>query len=195
MPIIGSTWTGLVSAQMATQGMVGPNVPDFATAVGSGSASHVVGASFGTSDIGVVAGTGVGIGVGIVVAGPAIASAIYGYASGYGWSGPNLMNLCTAVGNACSIALLSALLSSTHSPIFSGTGTVISVSIGVIGGTWGGAIQSAFPFTGPQWANMCQAIGKGCADVIHASAVAIVSITGVGAPGTPGVGSGIGAIT
>lgn len=195
MPILGPAWTSLVAAQMAAQGMVGPSVPDLALAVGNGSAGHVVGKSFTTTDSGIVAGTGAGTGVGVVVAGPAIASAIYGYASGYGWNGPNLMNLCTAIGNACSIEMLSALLTSTHTPIFVGTGIVVPASIGVAGPAWGAAIQAAFAFTGPQWPNLCQAIGKGCADIIHATAIATVTITGAGFPGVPGAGVGSGVIS
>lgn len=196
--ISGGTWSAKVSSEMASAGMIGPDVGLFSNAVGIGSASHVAGKAFTTTDTGTTPGIGTGVGTGITgLVGTAIGSAIFGAASAlFGGSGPDLLKICNAIGAACVQELALATLSSNHNPVYVGSGIVDIGSIAVAAGAWGSSIQSSVAFTGGQWANFASAMGTGCAGQVMSSGTGTVTITGSPTgPPVPGGGTGSGTIS
>jgi len=198
MSLSGSAWSADLFGILSGMGMTGPNLMDFTDAVGIGSTTHVVGKAFVTVDVGLTAGSGSGIGTGITgIVGATVASAIFSDAvAAFGQSGPSLQDICDAIGQALVTEMGSASLTSTHSPVFLGAGTITAGSITVSGSPWGSSVQSAAPsFIGPSWADFAGAIGTGSASGFS-SATGSVVISGAPPPfPAPGGGSGSGTIS
>lgn len=201
--IVGATWSATLAGLLSGIGFIGTRLMDFTDAVGNGAESHVVGKPFTTTDTGQVPGIGVGTGTGVVGMNSAAMSAgIFSQAVGFfGQSGSRLMDLCDQIAAANLTEMAKALLSSNHTPVFSGAGVVDVGSVGVVGPDWGNAIESAAPsFIGSQWGNFAQALGGGQANEILASGTGNVAIsgtfTGSTPPGpVPGAGTGSGTIS
>jgi len=201
MPIVGSAWSTELLGTLSANGFVGSELNNFTDAIGSGSAGHVVGQTFTTTDVGTVPGAGVGVGVGIIgVDAIYISNQIYSYSvASFGQAGSKLKDVCDALGSACSNQMALATLASTHNPVFAGTGIVDIGSISVVGSDWGSLIQSfgsGSGFIGGSWPDWAEAIGKGQAEGVIQDGTGNVVITGApsGIP-VPGAGTGTGVIS
>ena len=203
MPIVGSAWSSQLYGTLSGMSMNGSRLHDFTDAVGNGSQSHVVGKSFDTIDTGLTIGSGSGTGIGITAIPPSlVASQIYSTAvAAFGQAGSRLNDICQAIASTLVSQMALATLTSTHTPVFLGSGIVTPGSIPVVGSGWGSAIQSASSFAGSRWPDFSHAIGVGCAAGFD-TATGMVTITGAwsGAPplppgGTPGAGTGSGTLS
>jgi hypothetical protein len=199
MPMLGPHMGGEIVAALASAGFVGPDMLNFANAVGNGSVQSMVTKQFQTDDTGTTPGTGVGTGTGLVgVIGSLISQAIYGgLISKFGQPGPNLLDVCKAIGDALEKETKLASLTSQHSPVFAGNGVVKAGSIMVSGSEWGSNIKTfgvLAAFLGDRWPDFAEVVGTECAKVVK-NATGQVLITGVGTPPTaPGIGTGSGMI-
>lgn len=198
MSISGGAWASDLYGRLSGAGFTGTELSTFTSAVGMGSATHVVGQSFMTVDVGVVAGAGVGTGTGITgLSSGTISSSIYGLAVGYfGQAGTKLQDLCDAVAASCVAILGQASLSSIDAPVYAGTGTITPGTITVNGSTWGSLIQTqGASFMGSQWGSLASAIGMGQALDVLSSGTGTLVITGGGSGSGPGSGTGTGTIS
>ena len=196
---MGSAWSSDLFGLLSGQGFIGSRLMDFTDAVGNGSETHVVGKPFTTMDVGSVAGSGAGVGTGIVGIDPSLTSTtIFSQALGlFGQSGSRLQDLCDALGQNLVNQMATAQLTSTHSPVFAGVGTVDVGSIGVVGPAWGTAMQTegdGSGFIGSQWPNLALAIGVGFFTGVSSGGTGTVTISG-SPSGTPSGGAGTGAGT
>lgn len=205
MPLIGAAWGSDLMGRLSGAGFVGSKLSVLTNAVGNGSVLHVVGKSFATVDVGLIPGIGVGVGVGVTaLSASAISAEIFSECvSTFGQSGSKLKDFCDAMAASCVAQMALATLTSNHTPVFSGAGTVTVGSIGVVPAGWGSSIQglgAAAGLVGSQWANWATAIGKGHGNGVKNTGTGTVTIagsfTGSVPPGPlPGGGSGSGIIS
>lgn len=202
--ISGSAWSADLYGRLAAIGFIGSRLMDFTDAVGNGSQSHVVGKAFQTQDVGQIFGiASPGTGNGINGVSDSLASStIFSTAMGlFGQSGSRLQDLCDALGQNVQAQMLTAQLTSTHAPVFSGVGTVVVGSITVVGPAWASSIESqAGGFQGSRWPDLAQAIGQGFFTGVISGGTGTVTISGSYAgsfpPGPlPGSGSGAGTLS
>lgn len=203
--IVGAAWAADLMGKLSAKGFSGSYLSVLTNVVGNGSALHVIGKPFVTQDVGLIPGVGVGVGVGITgLSASTISDEIFSNCvSTFGQSGPKLKDFCDAMAQSCVAQMALATLTSTHTPVFAGSGTVVNGSIGVVPALWGSSIAglgTAAGFVGPQWSNWANAIGKGHANgVINTGAGTVTitgSFTGVVPPGPlPGAGAGAGTIS
>lgn len=194
----GAAWSASLYGKLTALGYTGKDLDKFSMAYGNGSADYVTGKSFMTDDVGEVSGSGTGMGVGITgLSSGTITTNIYGLSVGYfGQAGKDLFDICNAMGETCVEQMALAMLSSTDSPVYEGTGTIVVGSIAVVGGPWGDMIQSDAPdFIGDQWPNFANAIGQGQAEEIVAAGTGTLTITGSGSGSGGGTGTGVGTIS
>lgn len=198
MALSPSVLASLIQANLAGYGANGSNLGVFCTAVATGIVMSVVGKTFTTIDVGTVPGVGTGTGIGITgLSSSIMKSTALGLMSSQGENAPNLMQAITdAVVAHLSTA---ATLSSVHTPVFLGTGTIVPGSIAVIPAEMSSNIDSQLQANGAQGENRTQlatAIGTGVAMNILSLGSGIVVITGspTGIP-VPGAGSGTGTIS
>ena len=198
MALSASTLGSLIDANLSGFGATGYNRTIFSNAVAAGIVMSIVGKSFATTDVGTVPGTGVGSGTGIVgLSSPNMVSvAIAAMPS----TGVNANPLMQAIMNAVvSHLAASATLTSTHTPVFAGTGTIVVGSIPVIIAEMSGNIDSQLSGAGAVGVNrtvLSNAIATGIVTEILAAGTGTVTISG--SPGgvpSPGGGSGTGVIT
>jgi hypothetical protein len=198
MPMLGPHMSTAFIAVLTGNGFIGTSLPTLGLAVGVGSCDEVVGKTFATSDVGTVPGVGVGVGVGItgvVAAGVKTACIAEGATRGL-ISTPQSIDTYAAYGQALVAELALASLSSTHTPVFAGTGTVVPGSIPVAAGAWGSAIQSAGPtLAGSKWPDFAATLGAGAVDAFPTATGTVVIAGSPTSPTTsPGAGSGSGVI-
>lgn len=197
--ISGSNWSTILQGFLAGKGFNGSRMSDVTDAVGNGGQTHVVGKSFTTVDSGSTPGVGVGTGTGITgLSGAAISTLIIALATGsFGQAGAKLPDFADAVGDACVSELGAALLTSAHTPVFAGSGTVDVGSIPVVPAGWGSDINSAgSSLVGSEWSNFADAMGQGQANHVLAAGSGSVSISGSATgPVVPGAGTGTGTIS
>ena len=203
--IDGAAWSSALFGDMSGKGFGGSRLMDFTDAVGPGSQTHVVGKPFTTTDAGLIPGAGPspGTGTGITaLVGATISTLVFGLAVGlFGQAGAWLMDLTDSIGDTCEAQMLTALLTSTHSPVFSGAGVVDVGSVGVIPAGWGSDIDAAgsgLGFVGVHWPDLANAIGMGCGQHVIAAGTGNVTISGSFGGSTPpgpvpgaGVGAGV----
>lgn len=197
MPLIGSVWSTALYGNLSGLGMTGSELLTLCNAIGNGSVSHISGKAFITTDTGLTAGAGAGVGTGIVGLVPVtIAASMYSTCvASFGQAGSSLMDLCTAVATVFVAQMATATLTSTHAPVFSGSGIINVGSISVSSSAMKLAILAEAPgFTGANWIDLADAIAGACTSAILSSGTGTVTITGAGAPGTPGGGAGAGTI-
>lgn len=201
MAIVGAAWGSDLYGRLSSLGFQGSQLQTLTTVVGEGSAQHVIGKPFATVDTGTVPGTGTGIGTGITgLSASSIADEIYSECvNSFGQAGSKLKDFCDAMAASCVAQMALATLTSTHTPVFAGVGTVTAGSIGVVPAGWGSAIASlgvSAGFKGTHWNNWANAIGTGQANGVKNTGTGTVTITGSpsGTP-SPGAGAGIGAIS
>lgn len=193
--MLGAHMTGTIIGTMTAAGLIGTSVPSFAMAVGDGSITPIIGAPFTTTDIGTVPGAGVGTGVGLT--GPVdslIAQAIFvGLVSKFGSAGDSLLDITDSVAGAFVAELALATLTSTHTPVFAGSGTIVVGSISVPASAIADMIEQsgvASGFLGDSWPDIAEVVGQ---EFSSGLALATGSVVIAGAPtGTPAPGAGTG---
>lgn len=198
MALSASILAGLIQTNLSGAGANGSNLSVFCMAIAQGVVNSIVGKAFTTTDVGLIPGTGVGVGVGISgLSSSSMKSVALSEMSSQGSNAGVLMqSIMDAVVQHLSSA---ASLASTHTPVFSGVGTVVIGSIAVTDVEMGSNIDSALAGAGANGSNrtnLANAIGKGIADNILAMGTGTVTITGSpsGIP-VPGVGAGVGVIS
>lgn len=193
MPFLGTGMSSKQFACMSARGFVGPELKRFVDACGLGSQQSVVGKQFTTTDTGTIPGAGVGSGVGVVVPKPTIAQVAFSKAQAAGFTGPKLFDTCDCFAEALTQESALATLTSSHTPVFAGVGSIVQGSITVANPEWGGNINSkgqSFGFTGDRWPVFAQSLSEGA---LAGYAVGTGSVTITGSPsGTPGPGGGTG---
>lgn len=207
MALSGSALSGLIQVQLAGKGFTGVQLTPFANALGNGIVTATTGVlMFTTADTGTIPGTGSGSGTGVIGLNMANISAL-AFTTGQGFwaanqnNGPGVkwQDLCDAVAAAVVAHFSSAAtLTSTHAPVFSGVGTVVSYS-GVAIPVMKAAIVAAAP---PTWAaakmpELAEAIATGVVtELLSHAPASTVTISGSpsGIP-VPGAGSGSGVVT
>lgn len=200
MPLLGPNMTAAIISALTAKGFVGTGMPLMAQAIGNGSVASIVGKAFATTDVGTGNGPGAGSGLGIT---GVVSSAVKGFIQTEALSQgltptSKATDVYGAVADGLVAELANATLTSTHTPVAVGTGTINPGSIPVSGSEWGGNIKTAgiaLGMGGSKWPNFAQAIGGGGADGF-ATASGSVTIVGspIGTP-TPATGSGSGLIS
>lgn len=198
--ITGTAWDNDLYARFVSIGFKGSYLHKFTGVIGNGSAAEVVGKTFTTTDVGTVPGAGTGAGVGIVgISAATISNTIYSLAVSYfGQAGARLKDTCDQIADSCVAQMALATLSSTHTPVYLGTGTIVVGSITVDPGGWSSLITSqgvSNGFKGSQWPNLAEAVGTGQAMGVLSSGTGIVTITGSGGPPVGGSGNGFGVMS
>lgn len=186
---------------MVSAGFTGTDMPNFADAVSNGTVPGLVGAPFTTSDTGTIPGAGTGTGTGVigVIEGALSISLYLAFVSAFGSSGPNLPDLADAMAAGLVSELANATLTSTHGPVYVGSGTIAPGGITVAGATIASAITFAgvgFGFLGLSWPDAADVIGNEYANAITTFGSGVVTITGSPTgPTSPGVGVGAGTLS
>lgn len=198
MGLSSSTLGSMIDANLTSAGANGYNKIPFSTAVAQGIVMSIVGKSFATTDVGTVPGSGTGNGTGIVgLSSSNMVNTALGVMTSTGVNAQPLMQaIMTAVVSHLSS---SATLSSSHTPVYLGTGTVNIGSIAVVTSEMASNIQSRLANAGAVGVNMPNlslAIATGIVTEILAAGTGTVTITGSpsGTP-SPGAGSGTGVIS
>lgn len=203
MSLVGSRWSDTLFGSLTGKGFVGIAERRFTDAVGLGSVAHVVGKPFATTDVGLVpsAGPAPGAGVGVVGFSQSLVSddVFNESVSRFGTQGIRLRDVCDSIGETCVAEMNQATLTSVHTPVFAGTGTIVPGSIGVVGPDWGTSIFGVgvgLQFQGIRWNDWSQAIGIGQAMNVQNFGTGSVVISGSpsGIP-VPGAGAGTGTIS
>lgn len=195
MPLDANALGGLIQTNLKAFNANGPNLTVFCNAVGKGICDHIIGKPFVTADVGSAPGAGVGAGIGIIGLSPADMAQVA--LSTMSSKGPNADKFMQAIMLGIVTHLAEATLTSVHSPVYAGAGTIVPGSIGVdpdgLAGTLQNALKSANA-KGPNLGNLCKALATGITTNILANGTGIVIISGAGGPGS-GSGSGSGVIS
>lgn len=199
----GSVLSLAINASLSA-GWHGTQLTPFCNALGMGIVTALKGQlTFTTVDVGLVAGAGpaAGIGAGIKGMVPANIQTTMYNAGQASWSafqrdGPGVqwMTFCMKVSTAVNLHLkTTSILTSTHAPVYLGSGTVQSYS-GVTASQVQAAILAAAP---PSWAahrfsELALAVATGLmTEILGHSPTDTVTITG-SPSGTPASGAGVG---
>ena len=198
MPLSGSNFSSVLFGLMAARGNVGPDLQNFCDAVGDGTINASLGAPFATADTGSTPGAGVGSGVGITLSPGSIAPVIESTATGlFGGAGSELPLLAADIETACIAEFALATLTSTHGPVYIGSGSIVGGLPSINAALLSPSILAAGVskgFIGVDWANFALAIATGEGTPMP-TAVGTVTITGAGGPPVPGAGVGSGVIS
>jgi hypothetical protein len=184
MPMVPSRMSAAIQSSLASKGNSGSNLSTFCSALGNGSVRSLVGKTFNTIDTGTTPGSGVGTGIGIQgVSASAISKACQAYyLMEFGTMGPLFPDIADAYSQALEAELLSATLTSSHSPVFAGSGVIQPGSLKVSASEWSSSIQTAAPtLLGSDWPRFCEVLGKGSSFAMTA-ATGQVTISGAGTP-------------
>jgi hypothetical protein len=193
MSLSAPTLGSLIDSNLAGYGANGSNRTIFSNAIAAGIVMSISGKSFATLDAGSVPGFGAGSGVGLTGLNPTnmTSTSISIMPS----VGVNANNFLMAIMNAVVTHLSSsATLTSTHTPVFAGVGTIVIGSIPVSITEMKNNIDSQLSLAGAVGSNrtvLSNVIATGIVTEILNSATGTVVI--VGSPsGTPSGGSGAG---
>ena len=202
MSLSASTLSSLIQSNLQAYGANGKNLQKFCSAVAAGVVESIVGKSFTTSDVGLVPGNGIGTGTGITGLSSSDMKSVA--LSLMPTKGSNADHLMQAIMDGVVTHLSSAAsLSSTDTPVFSGTGTIEAGSIAVVAEQMSSNINSQLEAVGAEGKNvgvLSQAIGTGICTNILSSGSGTLTITGTFTGPTPpgpipGAGSGEGVIS
>jgi hypothetical protein len=206
MPLSGSGLTSELESALS-QYSSGTEFNVFCSALGNGIVNACSGIiMFTTADVGTIPGIGVGAGTGITgLVAANIQSQMYNTGQGF-WSpfqnnGPGVewANICSKVASTVKAHFAAnATLTSNHTPVYVGVGTVVSYTGVTISGMKA-AIVAASPGS---WASyrmpeLAEAVATGVVtEILSHSPTDTVTITGtpIGMP-SPGTGSGSGVVT
>jgi hypothetical protein len=189
----------VIKTELIAVGAQGSNMIKFCTAVATGIINAVKGKSFQTLDVGTVPGVGMGTGTGILGLMPNDMAQI-GLAMAPTMAGSNAMPMMLAVMQATQLYFaMAASLSSTDTPVFLGSGTMITGSLMVSMDDMTSKLKSAFTDQGAKGKNMpivCMAISAGVTFGLLTMATGALVIVGTptGTP-VPGGGSGMGKVS
>ena len=200
MVMVASAMESQMYATMLGNGLAGTSGPDFAGACADGCINGTIGAPFATTDTGTIPGTGAGTGVGVTGVVDAVLSAALtaGMLAKFGSIGTSTPIINDALAQAYVAQLAVATLTSTHAPVFVGSGIVnvgsIVVAAAVIESTILAAGISA-GFLGTSWPDIASTVGTEIANALLLG-TGSVTIAGAGTPPTsPGVGVGSGTLS
>jgi hypothetical protein len=196
MSLSASALGSLIDSNLTGFGANGSNKTIFSNAVAAGIVMSIAGKAFATIDIGTIPGSGIGSGTGLTgMSSSNMASIALGVMPSTGLNAPNLMQ---AIMNAVVAHLgSSATLTSTHTPVFAGSGTIVVGSIPVTISEMASNIDSQLGLAGAAGSNrtiLSTAIATGIVTEILAAATGTVTISGSpsGIPvGGGGSGSGV----
>lgn len=198
MPMLGSNMSSTIFTALSAAGFAGSNLLNFTLAIGNGTVGALVGLPFPTTDVGTVPGVGAGSGVGLTgPVAPALSAAILsGLVAAFGQAGEDLPDVTDALADGLITELGLATLTSTHAPVFLGTGTIPPGAITASASLISGQIESegvSRGFLGDSWPDLADVIGQ---EFANAMALATGSIVITGSPaGTPVPGAGTGSGT
>jgi hypothetical protein len=194
MSLSASTLGSLIASNLTSHGALGANKVKFANAVAAGIVMSIAGKTFVTADVGTTPGAGVGSGVGIT--GLTSSNMVTTSMGVMPSTGVNASLMFQSIHDAVVSHLSSnALLTSSHTPVFLGAGTIVVGSIPVSISEMAGNINTQIVNAGANGSNkmiLCTAIATGVVTEILSTATGTVAI--VGSPsGTPSPGAGAGA--
>lgn len=200
MALSGSSLSSSLFASVSARGTPTTELKKLTDAIGNGIVLSLVGKSFVTTDVGTTPGAGKGSGTGLIVVPGSIAPLIVTNAvAAFGGSGPDLPLLALDIETATIQTLLSASLTSTHTPVFTGSGIINPGSIPVSPNEIGGNIKTqgiSQGLVGPDFPGLADAIGTAVATALAlASGSILITPVTPGAPTVPGVGVGQGIIS
>jgi len=198
MALSSSTLANLIDSNLQNLGANGSNRTAFCQAVAKGIIDSIVGKQFTTVDTGQVSGIGTGIGLGIqnLDSNNMTTSSLSFMPS----TGVNAEPLFQAINEAVVSHLATqATLTTTHNPVFSGTGLVVVGSITVTASEMSNNIAAELTLAGANGSNksvLSNAIAQGIVSNIISNGTGLVTITGspIGIP-APGSGVGVGVIS
>lgn len=207
MALSGSGLSSEIKTALQGIGWSGTQLTVFSDAIGQGIVLATSGVlSFNTSDSGTIPGDGIGAGVGIIgMSDSSMSSVMYSTGQGF-WSsfqnnGPGVewQNFCDVVSEAIVLHFTTnATLTSTHNPVFAGTGTVVSYSgLAIPDMTSAIVAQAPASWASARFPELAEAVATGVITEIlgHAPAdFVVISGSPSGAP-VPGAGSGTGVVT
>lgn len=187
----------LIDQNFQKEGANGSNRTKFCNAVAAGITMTIIGKPFATIDIGLVPGIGNGLGIGII--GLISDNMVQTSMQTMPRTGTNAERSFKAIMTAVVAHLTAATLTSSHTPVFAGTGTVVVGSIPVTIEEMTGNIDQQLMKVDAKGSNRtiyCKAIATGIVKEILQSGTGAVIITGspIGIP-SAGAGTGIGVIT
>lgn len=205
MALSGSVLSNLIKSELQPE-FNGTQLDNFCNALGNGIITSVTGfLTFTTSDLGLPLGSGTGIGSGILgLSNSTISADIFSkgqtFWSAYQNDGPGKKweDICNAVGISVKSHFSSAaILTSVHTPVLNGTGTVITYS-GVTISAMKTAIVNAAPSSwsapGARFPELAEAVATGVVTELTGHIPVDIIIIGAGAAG-PTVGTGTGIVT
>lgn len=205
MSLIASVLTGLIQTSLTTKlapyngGVLGPQFVNFTTALGDGINSGIVGSTFTTSDTGSVTNPGAGTGSSITgLVSSTLSTSMYdNCVTLFGSAGARLHDITDAIAESLITHLANAVLTSTHTPVYTGTGVVSFSTSSMDPAVMSLFISTAAPaFTGIHWVNFCNAVSNGVVSHIKSVGSGSVVITGVAPPSpVPGAGVGSGVVS
>lgn len=206
MALSGAALSGLIQTELAGKGFTGVELTPFSNALGNGIVNATTGIlMFTTTDTGTIPGTGTGSGTGVLGLNMSNISSLsfttgQGFWSAFQNNGPGIkwQDLCDAVATAVVAHFATATLTSTHTPVFAGTGIVTAYS-GVTVPAMKAAIVAAAPGSWAAWRmpELAEAIATGVVtELLSHTPASTVTITGspAGVP-VPGAGTGSGVVT
>lgn len=201
MALSAATLGSLIDTNLQGEGANGSNRTVFANAVAAGIVMSIVGKAFATADVGLVPGIGVGSGTGVIgLSAPTMTTtAVNALPS----TGVNAEPMMRAIMMATVTHLADATLTSSHTPVFLGSGTIVIGSIPVMISEMSSNIDVQLLSAGANGSNrtiLSTAIATGIVNEIIAAGTGTVTIagtfTGSVPPGpVPGAGAGTGVIT
>jgi hypothetical protein len=206
MALVANVLNGLLQTAMAAKfapynnGVVGPQFVNFSTALSAGINTGIVGSTFNTVDVGSVANPGTGVGLAITgLSTSTLSTLMYNncYTAFGNSAGVRLQDLTDAISASVVTHLAQAVFTSTHTPVYTGTGVVSFALSSMNSGTMALAIKNAAPlFTGLQWLNLCNSVASAIVTHIKAVGTGVVVITGAAPPSpVPGAGVGTGVVS
>lgn len=197
-----------MSADMYAKGQAirfrGPRFKDYCDVVSQGSIESIVGKFFNTVDTGLiqtVATPGLGAGLGTAITLVQIATVrdtVVQTARGFGFKGPRLVDTAMLFADALVTEIANATLTSTHSPVYLGSGVVVPGSYTVQYAEWHTKIHDygrAIRFRGPKWPQWCMALAQGAITGFQSASGNVVitgTYTGLFPPAGPGPVPGVG---
>ena len=200
MPLVGSAMAAELVSVLTGNGFAGPDLPFFCNALGNGIVASTVGKAFSTTDVGSGPSAGVGAGIGLTgYLAPAALSAMLAEATLKGFIlTPEASNVYDSVSQAYSNQLALATLTSAHTPVYLGTGTVVPGSISIPKGPTSSTIASigvGLGMLGADYADFCDVVAAG----IEAGVAALTGTVIIAGPPpptpAPATGSGTGVIS
>lgn len=207
MALSGPGLSSELQAALSGIGWNGTKLTEFCDAIGNGIVLYTAGTlTFTTSDVGTVPGSGTGSGTGITGMSDASMSSVM-FTTGQGfWSslqnnGPGVewSKFCDAVSQTVVAHFAAnATLTSTHSPVFAGSGTVVSYAgLAVPAMKSSMVAQAPAPWASARFPELAEAVATGVITEIQGHSPADSVVISGSPSGTPagGSGSGSGVVT